>query len=244
MKKLYWLALLLFVVSCDKEPLDLTLDEMALTPKSGGEIVNHTYFSLSYSEPNEQAQWVFFKLTSEYVNGIQERTDDFREDPVSTGSAKLADFKYSGYDRGHLCPAGSMNLNYMSMSESFYLSNMSPQIAGFNRGVWSRLEEQVRSWTEEYDEVWEITGPVFNNNMDTIGTSGVTVPGSYYKIIIRNDLHIIGFLLKHQSSSDKLSDFVVTVDSIENITGIDFLPGLDDEIESDIESNVDLNGWF
>lgn len=125
MKNIYWIVLLLFVVSCEKEPLAPTFDETDLIPKSGGETVVHTYFTLSYSEPNEQAEWVFFKLTPDLVNGSQERTDDFREDPsVSTGSATLSDYKYSGYDRGHLCPAGSMTLNFTSMSESFYLSNV------------------------------------------------------------------------------------------------------------------------
>lgn len=163
---------------------------------------------------------------------------------VSTVLAKLEDYKDSGFDRGHLCPAGSMDLNFTSMSETFYLSNISPQVAGFNRGIWSRMEEQLRNWTEEYDEVWEITGPVFTNNLDTIGTNGVTVPGSFYKIIIRKDLHVIGFLFKHQSASNRLSDFAVKIDSIERLTGIDFLPGLDTEIENNLEKNVDLIGWF
>jgi len=244
MKKLFWFAALLFVVSCDKEPLAPTFDETDLMPKSSGEIVVHTYFTLSYSEPNEQAEWVFFKLTTELVNGSQERTDDFREDlAVSTGSATLDDYKYSGYDRGHLCPAGSMTLNFTSMSESFYLSNMSPQTAGFNRGVWSRFEAQVRNWVNIYGELWEVTGPVFKNNLDTIGANQVTVPGSYYKIIFRDNDKMIGFLLKHESSSKNLSEFAVKVDSIEALTGIDFFPGLDNELESRLESKVELANW-
>jgi endonuclease G len=244
MKKKYWIVLLLFVVSCDKEPLAPTFDETYLIPKSGGEVVVHTYFTLSYSEPNEQAEWVFFKLTPELVNGSQERTDDFREDPsVSTGSATLNDYKYSGYDRGHLCPAGSMTQNKTAMSESFYLSNMSPQTAGFNRGVWSRFEAQVRDWVNTYGDIWEVTGPVFKNNLDTIGTNQLTVPGSYYKIIFRENDKMIGFLLKHESSSKNLSAFAVKVDSIEALTGIDFFPELDNEMESRLESKVELNNW-
>jgi endonuclease G len=244
MKKIYWLTLLLFAVSCDKNSLITLTNETDLIPKSGGEIVLHTYFTLSYSEPNEQAEWVFFKLTTELVNGSQERTDDYREDSsVSTGSATLGDYKYSGYDRGHLCPAGSMTLNFTSMSESFYLSNMSPQTAGFNRGAWSRLEAQVRDWVNTYGKVWEVTGPVFKNNLDTIGANQVTVPGSYYKIIFRDNDKMIGFLLKHESSSKNLSAFAVKVDSIETLTGIDFFPGLDNELESRLENKVELANW-
>jgi endonuclease G len=185
-----------------------------------------------------------FKLTPELVNGIQERTDDFREDSsVSTGSATLNDFKYSGYDRGHLCPAGSMTQNKTAMSETFFLSNMSPQTAGFNRGVWSRFETQVREWVNYYGDVWEVTGPVFKNNLDTIGASHVTVPGSYYKIIFRDNDKMIGFLLKHESSSKKLSEFAVKVDSIEALTGIDFFPGLENELEMKLERKVDTQEW-
>jgi endonuclease G, mitochondrial len=84
-------------------------------------------------------------LTPELINGSQDRTDDFRPDPaVSTASASLNAYKGSGYDRGHLCPAADMKLNQTSMSETFFLSNMSPQVEGFNRGIWSTLEDQVR----------------------------------------------------------------------------------------------------
>lgn len=244
MKKIYWLALLLFVVSCDNDTVVTFTNETDLIPKSGGEVVVHTYFTLSYSELNEQAEWVFFKLTPEHVNGSQERTDDFREDlSVSTGSATLDDYKYSGYDRGHLCPAGSMTQNKTAMSETFYLSNMSPQTAGFNRGVWSRFEAQVREWVNTYGDVWEVTGPIFKNNLDTIGVNQITVPGSYYKIIFRDNDKMIGFLLKHESSSKNLSQFAVKVDTIEALTGIDFFSGLDNELENRLESKVEFVNW-
>ncbi len=115
-------------------------------PKSEGEIIKHTYYTLSYSEENEQAYWVYYELTPEMVNGSEARTDDFRSDPnVSTGSADLEDYRGSGYHRGHLCPAGSIDLNHTSMSESFSFTNMSPQAASFNTGRWKTLEEQVRT---------------------------------------------------------------------------------------------------
>lgn len=95
---------------------------------------------------------MYYELTPELISGTQSRTDDFRADPlVSTGSDTLADYSGSGYDRGHLCPAADMKLNQTSMSETFFLSNMSPQGAGFNRGIWSSVEDQVRKWAIEFD---------------------------------------------------------------------------------------------
>lgn len=127
---------------------------------------------------------MYYQLTPELINGSQARTDDFRADPaVSTGSASLDDYKGSGYDRGHLCPAADMALNKTSMSESFFLSNMSPQVAGFNRGKWSSVEDQVRKWTLEFDGLDVATGPIFKDNLGTIGTDKVTVPGYYYKVL-------------------------------------------------------------
>jgi endonuclease G len=167
MKRILFLLLLILSFSCKKENDIEPPLERSLEPISGGEIIKHTYYSLSYSEENEQAYWVYYELTSDLINGTQSRTDDFRSDPlVTTGSASLADYSGSGYDRGHLCPAADMTLNKISMSETFYLSNMTPQLAGFNRGIWSSLEEQVRKWALEYSKLYVVTGPIFNDNIE------------------------------------------------------------------------------
>ena len=216
-----------------------------LEPKSAGEIVKHTYYSLAYSEENEQAYWVYYQLTPEEINGSQSRTDDFRPDPlISTGSATLADYSGSGYDRGHMCPAADMKLNKTSMSETFYLSNMSPQVAGFNRGIWSTVEDQVRKWAIEFDGLDVATGPIFNDNLGTIGADKVTVPGYYYKVLYSEKKKImIGLILPNASSQKSLDQFVVTVDEIEKETGIDFFSGLDDQLENQLESNIQMENW-
>jgi endonuclease G, mitochondrial len=93
-----------------------------------GHIIEHTYFTLSYSETHEQAEWVYYELTPDFINGSLARTDDFRRDTdIKTGSAQLEDYQGSGFDRGNLCPAGDLKLNRVSMSESFLMANMSPQ---------------------------------------------------------------------------------------------------------------------
>ena len=89
---------------------------------------------------------MIYSITPDQVNGTQARTDDYCEDPlVKTGSATLNDYKGSGYDRGHLCPAGSMKQNFTSMSETFYLSNISIKLTDFNGGIRLKLEDLVRS---------------------------------------------------------------------------------------------------
>ena len=140
-------------------------------------IVKHYAYTLNYNEEHEQAEWVAYILTKDRVYGTVKRTNNFRPDPkVKTGSATLADYKGSGYDRGHLAPAADMKWSATAMSESFYMSNMSPQRPGFNRGIWKRLEQLVRTWAVEYEEIHVVTGPVLKGSFKSIGPNQVSVP--------------------------------------------------------------------
>lgn len=244
MKNCWLLSILMLFFAC-RSTVDLPSDEnINFEPKSTGEIVKHTYYTLAYSEENEQAFWVYYQLTPENINGTQSRTDDFRPDPaVSTGSASLEDYKYSGYDRGHLCPAADMTQNKTAMSETFFLSNMSPQLSGFNSGIWSTLESKVREWALQYKKLYVVTGPIFNNNLGAIGVNQVTVPGFYYKVIYDGNNKMIGLILPNASSSLSLSQFVVTVDEIELKTGIDFFPELNDQLENQLEGTINTTNW-
>ena len=244
MKQILIFFILVLLFSCKTIEEIQPIIESNYEPTSNGEIIKHTYYSLAYSEENEQAFWVYYELTPELINGTQSRTNDFRTDPlVSTESASLDDYKSSGYDRGHLCPAGDMTLNRTSMSESFYLSNMSPQVAGFNRGIWRSLETQVREWALEFSKLYVVTGPIFEDNIDTIGINNVTVPGYYYKVLYDGNNKMIGLILPNASSSNSLNQFVVSVDQIEQKTGIDFFSGLNDDLENQLEGSVNTTGW-
>ena len=218
-----------------------------LVPTSNkGKVVKHTYYVLSYSEVDEQPEWVFYKLTASYVNGTASRTNDFRPDPkVPTGSAQLYDYKGSGFDRGHLCPAADMKFSRQAMSETFYMSNMSPQKPGFNRGIWKNLESTVRYWAVKEGEIFVVTGGVLSQAEGHIGANKVTVPAYYYKVIYdpTGEKKMIALILPNQKSSAPLQSFVVSVDSVEHLTGIDFFPELDDELESKLESRSDPAKW-
>ena len=208
-------------------------------PISEGEIIQHQYYALAYSETNEQAAWVAYHMHDSMLFGDVDRTDDFREDPfVSSRSAQLSDYKGSGYDRGHLCPAGDMTFSEIAMSESFFMSNMSPQTASFNRGIWKRLESQVRDYVALEKELYVVTGPVFRNNIGSIGENKVTVPGHYYKVLYApKSKKMTAYLLTHKGSSDELESFVVSVDFVEAETNIDFFAGLEDDLENRLEGS-------
>ena len=130
-----------------------------------------------------------------------------------------------------------------SMSESFYLSNMSPQEPSFNRGIWKKLETQVREWAKNSDSTYVVTGGVLSGNMRHIGLDKVAVPRFYYKAIYCPRRGMIGFLLPNAGSTKSINEFVVPVDSIETITGLDFFPNLPDSRERLLESSVDIEKW-
>ncbi len=240
MKRVKLIFALLLVAICSQG-----LAQGNYLPHSEGEVVHHSYYSLSYNEQAEQAEWVYYELTLPMVSGSQSRTDDFREDTkVSTGSAQLADYKGSGYDRGHLCPAGSMTHSAKAMSESFYLSNMSPQVPSFNRGRWKQLEELVRSWVATDSLLYVVSGPLLAGKMETIGESRVAVPLHYYKVIYSpTKSEMIAFLMPNESIKGSVASYAVTVDKIEALTDIDFFSALPDSLEQKMESTLDKSKW-
>jgi endonuclease G, mitochondrial len=211
------------------------------------EVVRHAAYTLGYSEANEQARWVAYELTSAEVAGNVKRKDNFRPDPsVSTGSATLSDYRGSGYDRGHLAPAADMKLNGTYMSESFFMSNMSPQVAGFNRGIWKNLEEVVRKMALGSGAVYVVTGPIFSQSRGSIGSNKVTIPGYYYKVILdyrEPSMKAIGFILPNKASTSSLSFYATSVDAVEERTGLDFFALLPYEVESHLESNFSYTDW-
>lgn len=203
--------------------------------------IERDYFTLSYSEDNEQAKWVYYKLDKKILNGQAQRKNNFKEDPkVITGSAKLSDYKGSGFDRGHLCPAGSMKISQQAMDDTFYMSNMSPQQPSFNRGIWKKLEGLIRDWVYKYGDLIVVTGPIFDEKMSSIGNSEVSVPNYFYKVIyaLEDKGKMIGFILPNQKSNDQLSNFSVTVDEVESISGLNFYHKLDDKMEDLLESQI------
>lgn len=198
------------------------------------QIVEHQSYKLSYNEEHEQADWVFYLLTQAMVNGDEGRSDDFREDPqVTLKSATPQDYTNSGYDRGHLCPSADMKMDNTAQSETFYMSNMSPQAPAFNRGIWKKLEEQTRRWVGVHDSIYIATGPVLKKGLKTIGHANkVSVPEHYYKILYTpsDGGHIIAFMLPNNGcQGKKYTDFIVSVDEVEKATGIDFFPLIPNE---------------
>lgn len=243
-----FLLLLLAFASCNGQLIDVDgsmAEQGTILPVSGGELIEHTYYKLAYSEEDEGALWVLYHLTPEFVNGTAVRKDNFREDPaVSTGSATPDDYAGAGYDRGHLCPAASMTINQTAMDESFFMSNMSPQNPSLNRGRWKTLETKERDWVLALGEEYIVAGAIYSNPVKHIGANKVTVPANYYKVIWDGKERIIGFIMPNEKCSNELDTYAVPVDSIESLTGIDFFSIIPDDVENRIEKTNNAKEWF
>ena len=243
MKKHLLLALSLIIC------VGITAQDFDYQPYKVGDnqILEYTQFSLSYNEEHEQADWVAYELTAEEVAAKMDRCDCFATDKdVATGSAIEKDYSSTGFDKGHLCPAADNNMSEQANKESFLMSNMSPQLPQFNRGIWADLESWVREQATEHKKIYVVTGPVFVNNLGTISSKKVTIPGYYYKTILRFDgttAKTIAFLLPHVGAVGELKDYVVAVNSIETLTGLDFYPALNSFVENKAESQIELKTW-
>jgi len=211
-------------------------------------ILKYKGFHLSYSKKYKQASWTAYISTRKKVeeNRIS-RTNNFRADSnIHDGAASLADYRNSGYDRGHLAPAGDMKWDTTAMSESFLLSNMSPQLPGFNRNIWKKLEEKVRNWAIANDSIYVITGPVLHPGENTIGKNKVSVPDYYFKVIVDISSPTykgIAFLMQNKASKNNIFQYAISIDSLEHFLHYNFFPDQDPYSIESIESHLDLRKW-
>ena len=201
-------------------------DGSAIITNFYNDTVKHLHYSFSYAEEHEQPYWTMYTLTKTMMqNPVVKRKDEFREDPfVETGSASLKDYVGSGYDRGHLCPAKAMECSKEAMSESFYMSNMSPQHPSLNRGIWKKLEAKERKWAVDFESITVFCGGVLDSVIEYIGPNKVSVPKYYYKIIYtpNNQDKAVSFVFPNEKCSMPLESYMVSIDSIEHLTHLDF----------------------
>lgn len=221
-----------------------------LPESTTGVIVEHQYYTLSYSEEHEQAEWVAYRLSREELKQPWlERADNFRPDPkVSSGSATPDDYRNSGYDRGHLLPVADRAFSEQAMDETFYMSNISPQARNFNKGVWRELEELTRSWARRDGALYVVTGPLLAMKpKGAIGDNQVSVPAAFFKALLDPEepqVKGIGFIIPNMVSFEPLYEFAVPIDKVEEAAGINLYEGLlPRAVEEQVESEMNIDLW-
>ncbi len=223
------------------------VDHMLVPSSTTNSLAEHNFYMLSYSEGHEQAEWVAYQLKKEHLTYDDRERPYFIEDPkISSKSADWRNYKGSGYDRGHLCPAGDRRFSEYAYNETFYTSNIAPQNRDFNAGVWNRLEKQVRQWCKSYGDLFIVTGGILERDLEEIGEEDVDVPNMFYKIVYRKagkQGKALAFLMPNKESKQPLDYFLVSIDEIEKRTGIDFFYQQDLDWQRQLETKIIKSGW-
>ncbi len=174
------------------------------------------------------------------ISGSEKRTDDYRADDKINDPVTERDYKGSGFDRGHLVPAADMKLNRVMMSETFLMTNMSPQVPQLNRGLWAKIESSMRAAVKRWGDAHIITAPLLTQGLPRI-QSGVSIPDSYYKLAyFPRENVMLAFYVDNRAYSKQIKpdDVQVTVREIEELTGYNFFSELPDEYEESLETTL------
>lgn len=239
----------------------------------GVQILN---YALEWDNTKRHANWVAFTFDTTTSADNVKRTDAWSVDPKLPAEMQVqeSDHKNDGFDKGHLCASEDRVYLKEANEQTFYYSNMSPQLNDFNGGFWGKLEARVQTWgrsTAEgvYDKVYvtkggtlnkllkNFKGTTVNGGTPTTDANGFTIhglacPEYYYMAVLsqKDDVfHAIAFLVPHKEgmtrnpSSDELKEYVVSVDKLEEETGIDFFCNLPDVLENEVEAAYNLNDW-
>jgi len=205
-----------------------------------GEIIHYEYYSVSYCDQNKSSEWAIYSLDREKIYNLKKypRPNNFRKDTNGKGSS-LENYRKSGFDRGHLVPARDMSFNEVALSESFFMTNISPQRQGLNRGAWRKLENEIikrsKDWKNNKGKVVIITGQY--SGYETIGEDKIIVPEFFYKIFVDVEKNrSISFLIPNKKVVKNLKSYVVPIGLIESLTGVDFFYRLDDHTEYILEN--------
>ena len=232
------------------------LEIPVLEKKAPSQILSYKGFTVSYNNNTRLPNWVAYELTATEVAGDLPRKDKFRPDPAANGpQANKEDYRNSGWDRGHMAPAADMKWDAEAMGESCYFTNICPQNPQLNGGDWKELEEKCRKWAEKHGRLYIACGPIIlGNEHGTIGANEVIIPDKFYKVVlarINGEYRGAGFIfhnspLRKSKISTKppvnrpLESYLVSIDEVEAITGIDFFPALPADTQNRVESAKEM----
>lgn len=223
------------------------LMKVVTNPTVPSQLKSYKGMDISFNEKCHIPNWVSWELTDEETMGDVPRKDKFMSDPDIEGCPDSWDYSYSGYDRGHMAPAGDMKWDSKAMEETFLMSNICPQVNALNTGAWKNLEEKCRLWAQIDGRIYIVCGPIIDEKpMELIGDSKVWVPSKFFKAIIApysNPARGIGFIMPNEKVKGGMQPCAVTIDEIERITGHDLFPALPEDVETELESQCNFHQW-
>ena len=227
--------------------------EIPLSPKGKKELIlKRKNYTLSFNKETNLPNWVAWRLDKEkLVERVSRKGFGFKPDPDINPSQAVVtqDYAHSGYDRGHMCPAGDSRWSGEAMKESFYMTNICPQHPNLNGGDWHELEQACRRWAEK-GKLYIVCGPILYKKAlnPPIGKEHqIRVPDAFFKVILtgveKGKPRAIGFIYKNSAGNRPLDSYVNSIDQVERITGLDFFSALPDDVENRIEKEYRMEDW-
>ena len=217
----------------------------------GEKIINHLGYTVSFNSLNKIPYWVAYELTKEEADGTVKRDNGFYPDPELplAMQATFDDYRNDNmWDKGHMAPAGHMKWDERAMRESCYFTNICPQNRNLNNGDWKSLEEKCKSWAIKYGSIHVICGPIIGSMKNgTLGVGKVVIPDAFFKVILAKSVDKyegIGFVFDNKAGHRNLSEYAMSIDNVESITGLDFFGYLPDKIENEMESYFSKDVWL
>ena len=232
---------------CSGNPADSF--ELPHHDDSSEQVIYHAAYTVGYNPTYHLPNWVAYCLEGNEVDGDFSRTNTFLPDPLVAGDPVVTqDYTGSGYDRGHMAPAADMKWSEQAMKESFYMTNICPQNHNNNAGDWKDLEELVRDVARKYGNTYICVGPIVSDTSVMIGhLRRIVVPQAFYKVLLRQKTDgtwtSIGFIMPNEPGNRPLMSYMVSVNDVESIAGIDFFPNLPDTVEEAVESHFEVADW-
>lgn len=222
------------------------LDYVVTPPAVESQEYDYTGFKVSFNRHNRTPNWVAWELLGAETEGEASRHNKFWQDVNVEGCPTTGDYRNSGYDRGHMCPAAEQKWSAEAMNDCFVMANMCPQDHALNSGAWNTLENRERNWARRDSAIVIVAGPIYENgDTKTIG-NGVLVPSAFFKVLLAPYVEhprAIGFVFPNMSAPGNMQNYVMTVDDIEKLTGYDFFSALPDDIENEVESKASFREW-
>ena len=209
-------------------------------------LVRYDAFDVHFNSERGVANCAVYELVTNELNGTIERAGEFMQDAGVKGCPLPQDYAGSGMDRGHLVPAADLKWSGTAMRQSFLLTNICPMHKALNEGGWAKLEEKVREWTARDSALLVFSGPIVSDSDTTLTGGRVKVPGAYYKVIMApcvRPMRAIAFIYPNGYSGGRLRQYAVSVDEVEQKTGLNFFPYLPNEEQERLECPVNLDAW-
>ncbi|MDE7345929.1 MAG: DNA/RNA non-specific endonuclease [Muribaculaceae bacterium] len=234
--------------SDSKSAIELTdLDKVTGSKSVPSVVKEYEGFTVDFNPENKTPNYVAWILHGSETEGSTARSNNFWTDQELEGCPDTRDYSRSGYDRGHMCPAGEQKWSEEAMLHSFVMANICPQKHELNTGAWKTLEDKERVWAKRDSAIVIIAGPIYDSSdKETIGRNKVRVPSAFFKVLLApfaKPMRAIGFVYPNMKCDGNMQAYAVSVDDVEKITGFDFFSALPDEIENDIESVVSFREW-